>query len=240
MRQYFKGLQLEETIAQGRALLEKEQQREGLTGANLETVAARLEFTRTEDLFAAIGRGEVGPKQLQLALHAPHDAETAPVPTDNEVPLHKSRASANDSGILVVGVDKLLTQLARCCKPAPPDAIGGFVTRGRGVSVHRLACSSFRRLATLQPERIIAAGWGKKTGAYPVDIEVVANDRQGLLRDITEVLSREKINVTAVNTQSHQHVARMVFTVEVPGVAQLRHTLALLQDVKGVSSALRC
>ena len=238
VRQYFKGLQLEETIAQGRAILEKELQREGATGANLETVAARLEFSSTDELFAAIGRGDVGHRQIQLAL-----SEAAPAPAvsdDAVVSLHKSKASDKDSGILVVGVDKLMTQLARCCKPAPPDAIGGFVTRGRGVSVHRLACASFRRLAAMQPERIIAAGWGRRTGAYPVDIEVIANDRQGLLRDITEMLSREKINVTAVNTQSRQHVARMVFTAEVQDVAQLKRTLGLLHDVAGVTSAARC
>ncbi len=235
VRQYFKSLQLEETIAHGRAALEKEMQREGATGANLEALAARLEFARPEDLFAAIGRGEIGSRQLQLAL-----SEDAPAPqVEAGVPLHKSRASTGDSGILVVGVDKLLTQLARCCKPAPPDTIGGFVTRGRGVSVHRLACNSFRRLASEQPERIIAASWGRQGGVYPTDVEVVANDRQGLLRDLTEVLSREKINVTAVKSQSRQHVAYMVFTVEVPGVAELRRTLALLQDVAGVTSASR-
>jgi GTP pyrophosphokinase len=237
VRQYFKGLQLEETMAHGRATLEKEMQREGATGANLEALAARLEFARPDDLFAAIGRGEVGPRQIGLALR-----EEAPVhgaDADAPVPLHKSRA-AKDSGILIVGIDKLMTQLARCCKPAPPDAIGGFVTRGRGVSVHRIACASFRRLAALQPERIIAAGWGREGGAYAVDLEVVANDRTGLLRDLTEVLGREKINVTAVNTLSRQHVARMVFTVEVEGVAQLKRTLGLLKDVAGVTSALRC
>jgi GTP pyrophosphokinase len=235
VRQYFKAQQLEETVAQGRAVLEKELQREGLTGANLETLAARLEFARPEDLFAAIARGEVGPRQLQLAMH-----EFAPAPqADAGVPLHKSKAGARDGGILVVGVDKLMTQLARCCKPAPPDPIGGFVTRGRGVSVHRIACASFRRLAAAQPERIIAAGWGKTGGVFPADVEVVANDRQGLLHDLTEVLSREKINVTAVKTQSRQHVAYMVFTVEVPGVAELQRTLALLRDVSGVTSAAR-
>jgi len=237
VRQYFKGLQLEETMAQGRATLEKEMQREGATGANLETLASRLDFARPDDLFAAIGRGEVGSRQIGLALReeAPAHGPAADAP----VSLHKSRAE-KDSGILIVGVDKLMTQLARCCKPAPPDAIGGFVTRGRGVSVHRIACASFRRLAALQPERIIAAGWGREGGVYPVDVEVVANDRTGLLRDLTEVLSREKINVTAVNTLSRQHVARMVFTVEVQGVAQLKRTLGLLRDVSGVTSALRC
>jgi GTP pyrophosphokinase len=236
VRQYFKSLQLEETIAQGRAALEKELQREGQTHANLEALAAKLEFAKPDDLFAAIGRGEVGARQLQLALAA---GAPAPDAEEEAVPLHKSRASSQDSGILVVGVDKLMTQLARCCKPAPPDPIGGFVTRGRGVSVHRLACSSFRRLAAAQPERIIAAGWGQRVGVYPADIEVVANDRQGLLRDLTEVLSREKINVTAVKTQSRQHVAYMVFTAEVQDLAQLKRTLALLQDVAGVTSAVR-
>ncbi|HBO82644.1 MAG TPA: GTP pyrophosphokinase, partial [Cupriavidus sp.] len=107
------------------------------------------------------------------------------------------------SGVLVVGVDSLMTQMSRCCKPAPPDDIVGFVTRGRGVSIHRRNCHTFQQLATRDPERVIQTEWGKRSDAvYPVDIQVEAIDRQGLLRDISEVLSREKINVTGVKTLS--------------------------------------
>ena len=117
---------------------------------------------------------------------------------------------AGDRGILIVGVGKLLTQLARCCKPAPPDPIQGFITRGKGVSIHRADCSNFANLMALHPERVIEAEWGQQPeGQFPVDIVVDAQDRQGLLRDISDVFAREKINVIGVNTVSKQGQAHM-------------------------------
>ncbi len=133
-----------------------------------------------------------------------------------------------------------MTQLAKCCRPAPPDAIAGFVTRGRGVSIHRRSCRDLQRLAELQPERMIDAAWGQQSDSvFSVDIVVQAHDRQGLLRDISEVLSREKINVTGVNTQSKQHMAYMSFTVEISGLEQLQRTLAQVREVQGVLTASR-
>ena len=121
--------------------------------------------------------------------------------------------------MLVVGVDSLMTQLAKCCKPAPPDAIGGFVTRGKGVSVHRADCSNFREFAARHAERVIQVAWGaptsKESAVYPVDVAVEAADRQGLLRDISEVFAKEKMNVIGVQTQSVKGTAWMTFTVEV-------------------------
>ena len=150
------------------------------------------------------------------------------------------KAAASGNRILIVGVDKLMTQLGRCCKPAPPDAIAGFVTRGKGVSIHRVECSNFRNISGRNPERVISAEWGGGAEAlYPVDIVVEAQDRQGLLRDISEVLSREKINVTAVHTQSKQGNARMGFTIEVSGVAQLQRALKLIGEIGGVERASR-
>jgi GTP pyrophosphokinase len=133
-----------------------------------------------------------------------------------------------------------MTQLARCCKPVPPDPIVGFVTRGRGISVHRRDCKSLADLFAKQPERAIEAAWGTKgSGVFPVDIAVQAHDRQGLLRDISEVLSKERINVTAVNTLSKHNVATMQFTAEVGDVDHLRRALAQVAEVPGVFSARR-
>jgi GTP pyrophosphokinase len=110
------------------------------------------------------------------------------------------------SGVLVVGTEGMLTMLAKCCKPAPPDPIIGFVTRGKGVSIHRASCKNFGEMAAKAPERVIETDWGRadKETVYPIDIFILASDRQGLLRDISEVLTREKINVIGVNTQSSQ------------------------------------
>jgi GTP pyrophosphokinase len=150
---------------------------------------------------------------------------------------HKARAAPGGSGILVVGVDKLLTVPAKCCKPAPPDAIVGFVTRGRGVTIHRSGCANLR---TMDPERLIAAQWGSADGgAFPVDIELAATDRTGLLRDVSDTLARERINVLAANTGSRDSDARMAFTIEVADTGQLARVLGLLAQVPGVVSARR-
>jgi GTP pyrophosphokinase len=236
VRQWFNTQALAATVAQGRALVERELQREGMTGANLDHLAQQLGYARSEDMFAAAGREELGAKQLQTALRG-----AAPVAPDSESLLPgKIKADAKGSGILIVGMDKLLTQLAKCCRPAPPDAIAGFVTRGRGVSIHRRNCRDLLRLASLHPERMIEAGWGQqKEGVFSVDIVVQAHDRQGLLRDISEVLSREKINVTGVNTQSKQHMAYMSFTVEISDLEQLQRTLEQIREVQGVLTASR-
>ena len=152
----------------------------------------------------------------------------------------KTKAQTARSGILVVGVDRLLTQLARCCKPAPPDRIAGFVTKGRGVSVHRRDCASLARLAERHPERTISAQWGERgDGTYPVDIVVRANDRPELLREITETLSREHVEVIAAKTQTRDNAATMHFTVEVRDVGQLRRALAALEGLRDVLSAAR-
>ena len=143
----------------------------------------------------------------------------------------------------MVGVDSLLTTLARCCRPAPPDAVAGFVTRGKGVAVHRRDCSTFARMSLAQPGRVIEVQWGQgETAAvYPVDVAVEASDRAGLLRDISEVFAKEKINVIGVHTQSTRDraTAWMTFTVEVPDAARLAAVLAQVRRVAGVRHARR-
>jgi GTP pyrophosphokinase len=140
----------------------------------------------------------------------------------------------------VVGIDSLLTQLARCCRPAPPDEIGGYVTRGRGVSIHRAACSNLQALIRRQPERVVDVAWGRQAeGVYPVDLLVIAQDRQGLLRDISEVFSREKLNVVAVGTQSQRGEAKMGFTVEVRDAGEIARVSAQVREVAGVFAVRR-
>ncbi len=171
------------------------------------------------------------------------EAEAAPKPRLVPAPAapapRKRKAAVAGSGILVVGIDRLLTQLAKCCKPVPPDPIRGFVTRGRGVSIHREDCASFKRLAQTDPARLIDAQWGGAAGAYSVDMVVTASDRPGLLRDIGDALARERINVTAVRTQSRDEIALMRFSYEVGDVAQLRRAFAVVRDVAGVMRVAR-
>lgn len=235
VKQWFAAQEAAELLAQGRAFVNRELQREGQTQANLEELARKLGFKDADALFLAAAHGELGPRAIQIALRGAPD-ETAAEP---EIVTRRSRAS--DSKVLIVGVDKLLTQLGRCCKPVPPDAIQGFVTRGKGVSIHRVECLNFRNMAARNPERVISAEWGKaQEGAlYAVDLLVESADRQGLLRDISDVLSKEKINVTAVKTLSRAGMARMAFTVELADAARLPRLSALLGEIPGVISVQR-
>jgi GTP pyrophosphokinase len=242
VRQWFKAQQVEETIAHGREIVERELARARATALKLEAIAAEAGFAKPEELFAAVARTEINLRQLQTAIRAAgHPGEAPPAPAPEEVVLpRQSKAAGAGSGILIVGVDRLLTGLARCCKPAPPDPIVGFVTRGKGISVHRQGCANVARMKERQPERLITAEWGRpRDEVFPVDVVVEAMDRQGLLRDVSEVFSREKINVTAVNTQSKNLQARMAFTLEVRGLVELKRALALVRDVPGVLSAAR-
>lgn len=242
IRSWFNAIEHQETMAQGRALIEKSLQREGRTAVNLEELAHKLGFDKLDDLLLAVGKERFSLRHVEQALHT-HEAPPA-APAD-EVVARKSRASSvargADSGVLVVGTGGLMTQLARCCKPAPPDPIVGFITRGKGVSIHRASCKNFIEMRIKAPERVIPTEWGS-AGAdtvYPVDIFVLAGDRQGLLRDISEIFLREKINVIGVSTQSSKGQARMAFTAEIGSTEQLVRALNVIREVKGVSQARR-
>ncbi len=232
VRQWFNRLNLEASIAEGRANVEKELQRQGMTGVSLDKLAQTLGFAKLNDFLAETGRGEISARQIQVALR---EDEALPAVSEEAPIVHKPRAQPG--GILIVGVDKLLTVPARCCKPAPPDAIIGFVSRGRGVTIHRRGCDNVKRLAA---ERLIEADWGVAANAtFPVDVVIEATDRTGLLRDITEIFSREHINVTATNTASRDASARMVLTVEIANVGALKRVLAMVANVAGVTRAAR-
>ncbi|GAB4169333.1 MAG: bifunctional (p)ppGpp synthetase/guanosine-3',5'-bis(diphosphate) 3'-pyrophosphohydrolase [Rhodocyclaceae bacterium] len=236
VRRWFAEREEQETIARGRAIIAREMQREGATQANIDELARRLGHAGADALYLAAGRDEVGAMQLRSALRGGGPAAEPAAPA----PVRASAGGQSKGDILIVGVDKLLTQLGRCCKPVPPDAISGFVTRGRGVSIHRSDCRSFALLAARSPERVIEAAWGEARDAiYPVDIVVEAQDRQGLLRDVSEILAREKVNVTAANTQSRTGMARMSFTVEVDGLARLNKLFDAIRELKSVLAVRR-
>ena len=239
VRAWFNERIRHETVARGRELVEKLLQREGKTAIKLEDLASQLGFKSAEDLFAVVGKDEFSLRNIETLLR-PVEAPLLP----DEFLLKKPRADKKPiGGVLVVGIDSLMTQLASCCKPAPPDAIGGFVTRGKGVSVHRSDCSNFRELVARDAARVIEVEWSAprvEGGAvYPVDVSVEAADRQGLLRDISEVFAKEKMNVIGVQTQSVKGTAWMTFTVEVADSGRLSKVLGVVGDVAGVRSARR-
>ena len=241
VRAWFNALAMGETVAKGREAVEKLLQREGKTAIKLEDLASQLGFNSAEELFEVVGKDEFSLRNIEIVLRPPEPV----LPQDEFLLLKKPKAPSHSSkgGVLVVGVDSLMTQLAKCCKPAPPDAICGFVTRGKGVSVHRADCSNLRNMVTRSGDRVIEVEWGGKTGGYgsvyPVDVAVEANDRQGLLRDISEVFAKEKMNVIGVQTQSIRGIAWMTFTVEVSSSGRLTKVLGIVAELNGVRTARR-
>ncbi|MBN9460796.1 MAG: bifunctional (p)ppGpp synthetase/guanosine-3',5'-bis(diphosphate) 3'-pyrophosphohydrolase [Burkholderiales bacterium] len=263
VRQWFNALELERDTATGRERVERTLQREGRTALAFEELARRLGFDTVQSMFVAVAREEIGARQLEEAVRRPPAAArgsgaaaagagTAGGEPANEAVLVPTRrrvrpAGGRGDGVLVVGIDSLMTQLARCCRPVPPDEIVGFVTKGHGVSVHREGCATFARMADQAPERVIETTWGEEalhgagngTRRFPADVEVRAADRPGLLRDITEIFARDRLNVVGVTTLTRQQIASMRFTVEVPDATQLGRTLAAVREVSGVMQARR-
>ena len=243
VRAWFNAQAMAQTVARGREAVERLLQREGKTALKHDELATRLGFKHAEALFEVVGKDELSLRTIEQLLRPP-----PPLPALEAPLLKRSRVGEGDarSGVLVVGVDSLMTSLARCCRPAPPDAIDGYVTRGRGVAIHRRNCSDLRHLKERAPERAIAVEWGRSSddGAlYPIDVLVEAGDRPGLLRDITEVFAREKVNVTAAKSQSLKGsggaVAWMTFTVEVGRTERLSQVLAQVAAIPGVRHARR-
>jgi len=239
VRQWFHAQEHEQSVVAGRERIMHELQRLGRTAVGLEDLARRLGYATAEELCAAATKDEFSLRSIEQTLLG------TVLPIEESIaPLERPRRPASGRGaVLVVGVDSLLTSLAQCCRPIPPDPIVGFVTRGRGISVHRANCANARTLMARQPERLIEVQWDASMAgseaAYPVELVVLANDRQGLLRDVTEVFAREKLNVLAVNTLTQHDQAQMRFTIEVPDGAALRRSLAQLGEVKGVVVARR-
>jgi GTP pyrophosphokinase len=244
VRAWFNALQLEETVARGRDAVEKILQREGKTALKLEDLAAQLGFKTAESLFEVVGKDEFSVRSIEQYLR-PAVAEV--VSEDEEILIRSQRvaekinAKSSSGSVLVVGVDSLLTQLSKCCKPAPPDAIVGYVTRGKGVSIHRAGCSTLRSLIQKEGERLVDVAWGApKSGAiFAVDVRVLGMERSGLLRDVSEVFSKEKVPVRSVQQHIAQGSSWMTLTVLVQDMAQLTKVLAGVRQVAGVEHARR-
>ncbi len=242
VRQFFNALELQETLAHGRVIVEKDLQRHGQTALSLDKLAHEAGYKTVDDFFTAVGRAEVNNRDLDIAIRkAAGVVDDAADHEKSEIHTSRSRAKSSSGGILIVGVDKLATGLAKCCKPVPPDPIVGFVTRLKGITIHRADCANVLRMEATEPRRIITADWGDAAASdvFSVLIEVIASDRQGLLRDISDVLARAKINVTAVNTLTKDYMAKMKFTAEVRSIDQLKSALAQVTQIKGVQSASR-
>ncbi|SEK31249.1 GTP pyrophosphokinase [Roseateles sp. YR242] len=253
VRAWFNAQAQAQTIAKGRELVEKALQREGKTAIKLEDLAGRLGFRNADALFEVVGKDEYSLRNIETLLRPPvPETDEDALLAQKHIRGPAAEGRAPKGGVLVVGVDSLLTTLARCCRPAPPDVITGYVTRGKGVAIHRCDCANLREMARSAPERVIAVAWGEpasdKTGKapqYPVDLVVEAVDRPGLLRDVLELFAKDKLAVIAVNQQSgkgkptRSDLSRMNFTVEVSDAQRLNQTLSTLVQLPGIRSARR-
>ncbi len=232
VRAWFRQRDVGEQVSLGRTLLDKELKRLGVVGTNQEKLAQRLKFGKVEEFLAALGRGDIGQRDLANALQDPGK------PTPALVPTAKPRARAKPGNpVTIPGLGDVPLTLARCCKPRPPDDIVAYTTVGRGVTVHRADCAALRRG---NPARVMPADWVLDAGAaFEVDIQLKAFDRQGLLRDISDVITQDKLDVLRVNTESRGEYAYMRLAVRIRELQQLARLLARLQQVQNVIEVKR-
>ncbi|HHM06371.1 MAG TPA: GTP diphosphokinase [Gammaproteobacteria bacterium] len=238
VQSWFKQQDFEANVAAGRAGLEKELHRLGLAAVNYEALAKGLHFGSSADLFAALGRGDIKTSQAIGVLQGP---PAAPEPITPRPATGRDRSGRAANDVEILGVGNLLTHLARCCKPVAGDDVVGYITRGRGVTIHRRDCPNALRYANDSPERLIEVQWGGAGATYPVDIGITAYDRQGLLRDISAVLANEKVNVLAVHTESdrRENLARMSLTLEIAGLPELSRVLTKIGQLTNVVDVRR-
>jgi GTP pyrophosphokinase len=237
VQHWFKSQAREENISAGRHLLDREFKRLALTSVDYQRVARKVQYNTVEDMYAAVGSGDLSSSQVLNA--AQGLVENQPEP---QLRLARPAGEHYRGQVEVQGVGNLLTHMAGCCKPLPGDAITGFITRHRGVTVHREDCARITRLLETSPERVIEVAWGVASNVnYEVDVAIEAYDRPGLLRDITALFANARINVLAVNTLTHKesHTATMTLRVEVPNLASLSKLLERIGRLKNVVSARR-
>jgi GTP pyrophosphokinase len=232
VRAWFRQRDVGEQVTLGRTLLEKELKRLGIAETNLEKLAQRLKFSRLDEFLAALGRGDVGQRDLVGALQ--EAGKVAPV----LAPVARPRARPrSDNPVVIPGLGDVPLTLARCCRPQPPDPIAAYTTVGRGLTVHRVDCASLRRG---NPARVMPAEWALDAGAaFEVDVRLKAFDRQGLLRDVSDVITKEKLDVLRVNTESRGEYAHMQLTLRVKELQQLSRLLGRLQHVQNVIEVRR-
>ncbi len=232
IRQWFKKQERTENIERGRELLDKELRHLGIRLSDREELAKLFKYESLDDFLAAIGYGGITTHQIALKLAA--QQEQPPAVPEVTVPKQPLPTSA----IQVLGVGDLLTQLARCCNPVPGDKIIGYITRSRGVTIHREDCTNV--IHEEEKERLIPVEWGHTDSVYPVNIQVEAWDRVGLMRDISTLVAEEKVNIAGLSLVSHDdYTVTLYFTLDTMGLAQLSRLLVKIEGIRGVMSVNR-
>lgn len=237
---WFKLQDRDQNIADGRAVLDDEFGRLSLRDVNLERLADKVNYHSADDMYAAVGAGDLKPSQVINA--AQQQVEPHSRQLDLQLPKRRPRPSRSDPEVYIHGVGNLKTAMARCCSPVPGDPIVGYVTVGRGVTVHRQDCLNLLQLQEAESMRVIEVSWGRQPQqGYPVSVDVQAYDRSGLLRDITVILANQKINVLAMNTaRDHdEHTAQITLTMEVHDIDELSKLLGRIRQLPNVLEVKR-
>ncbi|ATH79086.1 MULTISPECIES: GTP diphosphokinase [Halomonadaceae] len=240
---WFKHQARDQNLDEGRTLFEREMRRLDVEGLDLPKLAKAVNYQNADDMYAALGAGDLRIGQVL------HQAQQLFGETDDQEQLDRLLAKprrqpskATKSDITVLGVGNLKTSMANCCRPVPGEPIVGFITQGRGVTVHRQDCTNILQLRMEEPQRIIEVEWGERAHTrYPVTIEIQAWDRSGLLRDVTGLLGNEKVNVLAVNTltDTDEGIARLRITLEVDGLESLGRLFSRIQQLPNVTEVRR-
>ncbi len=230
VRQWFRKQERGENIQRGKGILDKELQRLGVSFSNREEIAHGFKYETVDDFYAAIGCGEISATQIASKLVAQREQ-----PKVVGVSLAPKPAP---SGIQVLGKGELLTQLAHCCSPLPGDEIIGYITRNRGVSIHRKDCPNI--VHEDEKERLVSVEWGSVKQLYPVVVRLDAWDKVGLLRDITTLVAEERVNIASITSTDHDdHTTSIFLTLEIKGVAQLSRLFSKLEGISGVLNVAR-
>jgi GTP pyrophosphokinase len=239
VRAWFRLQDQEQNRRSGRQALEKELARLGLQ-ADLDAVARRFGLGGPEQLFLAVGAGDLTLPAVISAVE--RESPPAEPEVTEEVQVKARHPAYTDASVSISGVGDLMTNFARCCRPLPPEPIAGYITQGRGVSIHRANCNNLLRLQSDHPERLMAVDWGQRDRAsYPVEIQVEAWDRTGLIRDISAALADEKIDINAMTTRTERstHVATIDITVGIGSLEQLSRLMHRISRLSNISSVRR-
>lgn len=243
VRAWFHKLDRARNEAEGKELLDRELRRLGLLGADLAPACERFHLDSVGELYVLVALGDLGPHQVGRLLAEHERSRDAPTPAAPVVQVARSSGPArpHSETFTVQGVDNLLVQMARCCQPVPGDGIAGYLTRGRGVTVHRASCATLRRLAGRHPERVLEVEWGSARGGYEVDVEVIAVDRKWLLKEITNLIAQANVQLLSVNTDSQRNGARVRIRMrlKVADFGQLSTLLGRFSGLAGVEEAWR-
>ena len=236
---WFKQQDRDQNIADGRAMLDHEFKRLAIEDLNYEKLAEKLSVKSLDDLYAAVGVADIS---VEKVIHAAQKQLNVGKELPSMSLIGRTKIEDNASDVYIDGVGNLMSHIAKCCKPIPGDQITGYITIGRGVSIHRQDCPNILRSSEHEPERIIRVAWAEKPGQYyAVGIELEAFDRHGLLRDVTTLLDRERINVSAMHTLSdkEQSTVSMALTIEIADFNELSKVLVKLNHLPNISSVRR-